>query len=140
MYLETKFYIFWKFFTIFLEFLKITALLNFFIISYLMKSCDFQKFWKNSKNFSKNIKFGLQAHFNMKIVLRSKVGVLLSAHISIFKVQIVNSKLLTCSSYWNMLKDQILYFLNFFYFFRIFENHNFSLNKKIIKNSAKQWF
>ena len=42
---------------------------NFLEFIYLLKSSDFQKSFKNSKKIPKNVKFGLQAHFNMEINL-----------------------------------------------------------------------
>ena len=75
MCLETKFYIFWNFFTIFKRFLKISfwyeQCLNSKITVeklFILKT-DFQKSFKNSKKIPKNIKFGLQAHFNMENML-----------------------------------------------------------------------
>ena len=38
----------------------------------VLKNSDFQKSFKNSKKFPKNVKFGLQAHFNMEITLDRK--------------------------------------------------------------------
>ena len=35
----------------------------------MLKNKDFQKSEKNSKKIPKNVKFGLQAHFNMEITL-----------------------------------------------------------------------
>ena len=60
--LETKFYIFWKFFTNFLDRYKITVFGR-------SRNSGFVPILKHSKKFPKNIKFGLQAHFNMEIML-----------------------------------------------------------------------
>ena len=58
-----------KHITIFSDFLKISVL----IIKKTeknLKNCDFQKSERNSKKFPKNVKFGLQAHFNMENMLK----------------------------------------------------------------------
>ena len=70
MCLETKFYIFWKFFTISFGFLKIPVFNNKKIIKKVLKNRDFQKSERDSKKISKNVKFGLQVHFNMKNMLK----------------------------------------------------------------------
>ena len=62
MCLETKFYIFWKFFTIFLDLLNIAV----FYGPDLSEKQRFSINLKNSKKFPKNVKFGLQTHINMK--------------------------------------------------------------------------
>ena len=70
MYLETKFYIFWNFFTIYKATLKIAdpTVASVFTI-WLSHHCisDFQSGLINSKKIPKNVKFGLQVHFNMEI-------------------------------------------------------------------------
>ena len=48
--------------------------------------------------------------------MRIKVGVLIRAHIAIFKVQIADPNSSKWAPYWNVLGDQILHFLEFFYY------------------------
>ena len=75
MCLVTKFYIFWNFFTIFKRFFKISfwyeQCLNsdFTVQTLFIPKTDFQKSFKNSKKIPKNVKFGLQAHFDMENTL-----------------------------------------------------------------------
>ena len=61
MCLDTKFYIFWNFFTIFLDLFKIAI----FYGPYLSKKQRFSIDLKNIKKIPKNVKFGLQTHINM---------------------------------------------------------------------------
>ena len=75
MCLETKFYIFWNFFTIFKRFLKISFWYeqffnsDFTIQTLFIPKTDFEKSFKNSKKIPKNVKFGLEAHFDMENTL-----------------------------------------------------------------------
>ena len=63
MCLETKFYIFWKLFTIFLDLLKIAV---FQTNLDHKKTTIFNKSKKIVKKFQKNVKFGLQTHINIE--------------------------------------------------------------------------
>ena len=65
MYLQTKFFIFQKFFTNFQDRQKITV----FLWSRIFRSSDSLPILKNSKKILKNIKFSLQIHIHMKIML-----------------------------------------------------------------------
>ena len=75
MCLETKFYIFWNFFTIFKRFLKTRTVYEQCLNSKItvetlfIPKTDFEKSFKNSKKIPKNVKFSLQAHFHMKNTL-----------------------------------------------------------------------
>ena len=70
MYLETKFYIFWNFFIIYYATLKIgdPMVASVFIVWLSHRWINnFQSDLINSKKIPKNVKFGLQAHFNTEI-------------------------------------------------------------------------
>ena len=75
MCLETKFYIFWNFFTIFKQFLKISFWYeqffnsDFTVQTLFIHCSDFQKSFINSKKIPKNVKFSFQAHFDMENTL-----------------------------------------------------------------------
>ena len=74
MCLETKFYIFWNFFTIYYDTLKIadpTVASDFTVWLSHRWISDFQSGLINSKKIPKNVKFGLLAHFNMEITSNS---------------------------------------------------------------------
>ena len=63
--LQTKFYIFSNFFTIFFRFLKIVVIGG----SKTIWIKNFVKSEKNSKKIQKNVKFGLQRDFNTENIL-----------------------------------------------------------------------
>ena len=60
---------FLKFFYYFYTIFENPCFLALFYYFFIIKNRDFQKSFKNSKKISKNVKFGLQTHFNIEITL-----------------------------------------------------------------------
>ena len=60
---------FFEIFDYFFRIFENPCFLALFYYFFIIKIRDFQKSFKNSKKISKNVKFGLQAHFNMEIML-----------------------------------------------------------------------
>lgn len=66
---ETNFYLFWKLFAIFLEYLKTIVLMTSLLLFLSYQNSDLKKNLIKQQKFSKNVKFSFEAYFIMENML-----------------------------------------------------------------------